>query len=320
MALPKQVQAQVDAADAMLAEANKAPEPSSLSLLPAENAEPQQQAQPQQVAEPQAAPAVPDPAPQADPFEARYKVLQGKYNAEVPALHKQVKDLEKQLTDAVQRMEQLSRQPEPQQQAPKHVVDPKDVDNFGEDLVDMVNRVASGAIRNAAQAFETKASALEEQIRKLSEQMTGVTQHTVVTAEEMFFDKLAKMVPDWEQINADERFLAWLAEADPVYGVPRQNALTHARETLNAERAAAVFRTFAGPTKAAPQPDPLDKQVSPKSTGASQPAPQEDRVISQADVNKFYDDVRRGLYRGREQEAMQIEAVINTALSEGRIR
>lgn len=318
MALPKQVQAQVEAADAMLAQANAAPEPSSLALLAAENPEQPKQAEPQPVVEQVAAPAQ-DPAPVVDPFEARYKVLQGKYNAEVPTLHKQVKDLEKQLSDAVQRMEQMSRQPEPQQ-APQQTVDPKDVDNFGEDLVEMVNRVASGAIRNAAQSFEAKAAALEAQVKKLADQIAGVTQHTAVTAEEMFFDKLAKLVPDWEQINTDERFLAWLAESDPVYGVPRQNALSHARETLNAERAAAVFRSFAGPAKQASKTDPVEQQVSPKSSGSVQPQPQEAVVISQADVNAFYNDVRRGAYRGREQEAARIEAVINAALAEGRIK
>lgn len=319
MALPKQVQAQLDNADAMLAEVNGQPASSELATLAATEQviEPVQQAEPPQAVEPEVH-VVAEPQPQPDPFEARYKVLQGKYNAEVPALHRKVHELESDLRTAIERLERASAERE-SATATQHVSDTKDVENFGADLVEMVNRVSSSAMSKALKQMETRAATIEAQMRKLIEQVSGVTQHTAQTAEEMFFDKLAKLVPDWERINADKAFLAWLAEVDPVYGVPRQKALEQAQKTLSADRAASVFLAFAGPRQAAPKPDPLEKQVSPKGAGSAPPPSGEKPVIKQAQITQFYDEVRRGQYRGREAEAARIEQLINTALAEGRV-
>jgi hypothetical protein len=43
------------------------------------------------------------------------------------------------------------------------------------------------------------------------------------------------------------------------------------------------------------------------------------QVITIQQVEAFYKDVQRGLYRGREAEMAQQEAVINAALAENRI-
>lgn len=43
-------------------------------------------------------------------------------------------------------------------------------------------------------------------------------------------------------------------------------------------------------------------------------------MFREADVTAFYNDVARGKYAGREREQERIEALINQALAEGRIR
>ena len=65
----------------------------------------------------------------------------------------------------------------------------------------------------------------------------------------------------------------------------------------------------------------MDKQVSPKAAASAAPTATDNKpVITQAQIKAFYDDVARGLYRGRQQEAQQIEAKINAAIAEGRVR
>ncbi len=44
-----------------------------------------------------------------------------------------------------------------------------------------------------------------------------------------------------------------------------------------------------------------------------------DRPISKAYIDKFYDDLARGRYRGRHSEARAIEAEIDKAVMEGRV-
>lgn len=313
MALPQQIRDAEAAADAILAQANTpqdAPQPEAST--PTESNV--------QADAPVSADAVtpePTPAPAPDPFETKYKVLQGKYNAEVPELHRKVHALEDNLRQAIAKLEEVGKQKEQPQQTQ---ADPKDVENFGSDLVDMVNRIAGAYLARAASQVEARLAEVDKRIAELAGSVSGATQHVAMTAEQMFFDRLGKLVPDWETINADQRFLAWLAEVDPVYGVPRQAALENARNKLDASRAAAVFNTFTGPRQQAPKADPLDKQVSPKGAAGAAPTPSQKKMVASTEITKFYDDVRRGVYRGREQQAAQLEAEFNLALQEGRVR
>jgi len=318
MGLPTQVQAALDAADATLAEANGQP-PTSTEQVESVQDGPDPftaSSTPEPTAEVAAKP--PEPTPADDVWRARYNSLQGLFNKEVPALQQQVKSLQSDLSAAVDRLNRASEQREQQPQTPE--VSAKDVDNFGADLVEMVSRVASQAIGKAAQAFDARARQFEGQIAQLQDALYGTTQQVAMTAEQSFFDRVSKLVPEWEKVNTDPAFLAWLAETDPVYGINRQAALKKAQDSLNADHAASVFMAYLGPRKPAPKgPDPLDKQVSPRGAATVAPVQAQAQTIRQADITKFYDDMRRGQYRGNEAEAARIEQIINAALSEGRV-
>jgi uncharacterized protein YukE len=318
MALPQQVQAALAAAEATLAEVNAAPAAPSAEL--SQMAQQPSAVEPVATAEPLvAAPAqTPAPPPQHDAWEARYKTLQGLFNKQVPELQGRVKELEGSLTTAIERLNRASAEKE--QALEPRQADSKDVDAFGADLVEMVQRVAQAYLGRAAQAFDAKAAELEQKVDALSQALTGTRQTVAASVEETFFDRLTKLVPDWTAVNADQGFLAWLSQEDPVYGVPRQNALNVAREQLNVERTAAVFRAYTGPAKAVPTVDPLDKQVSPRGAATAAPTPTELPVVTQAQITQFYQELRQGRYRGNEAEAARIEQVINTALADGRVR
>lgn len=323
MALPRQLQQQLDQANATLEAINNpqpAPEPS-----PEPTPEPQAQLAPEPPAEP--TPAAPEPQatpePQAqsqqqpDVWEHKYKTLQGLFNREVPTLQNQVKDLKAQLEQAVARLDQAAdAKTNAAQETP--VADPRDVENFGQDLVDMVSRVAQQTLGSAAQQ-------LEQRLARIESALQGTTQQVAVNAEQAFFDRLAKLVPEWETVNANQAFLTWLAEVDPILGQPRQAALDAAQQQLNADRAAAVFKAFVGVQPAAPtapkSTPALDKQVSPKGNAGSAPPQQTTpKVWTQQEVVNFYELKRRGEFRGREKEQAAIEAEINLAMAEGRIR
>ena len=322
MALPRAIQAQIEQANALLDAANKPPE------APAP-AEPAQVADP--APDPDPAPAAPAPQasqePQAQPqsqpdvWEHKYKTLQGLFNREVPTLQTKVKDLEGQLQEAVARLNKAADDKAKPAEPEKPVADPRDVENFGSDLVEMVQRTAERMFGRAATELQTKAVALEQRLAQLEQVLKGTSQTVAVTAEQAFFDRLTKLVPDWETINTNQAFLAWLAEVDPLLGQPRQAALDAAQQTLNSERAAAVFKTFAATLPAAPKSNPLDKQVSPKGAASAAPAaPAQPVIYTQQQVVDFYNAKRRGEYRGREKDAAAIEAELNLAISEGRVR
>jgi hypothetical protein len=311
--LPKQVQDQLAAAEATLAGINAPQEaPEQVAQVSTEvTPEPVKQAEPQ----PQVQAAKP-----VEDFEHKYRVLQGKYSHEVPRLHEQVKTLEANLSAAVERLNKAAAEKE-RAPEPNVAAEPKDVEEFGADLVNMVVRVSQATLARAAQAIDSKVAELDSKIAALSDQLKGTSQTVVASAEQTFFDRLTRVVPEWERINADQGFLNWLAEEDPVYGVPRQNALQLAQQQLNVERVAAVFNAYIGPRKEqAPKTDPLDKHVSPKSAASVAPAATGKPVITQAQVTQFYTELRQGKYRGNEAEAARLEQMINSALAEGRVR
>ncbi|HEY6509735.1 MAG TPA: hypothetical protein VIY56_17050, partial [Vicinamibacterales bacterium] len=77
-----------------------------------------------------------------------------------------------------------------------------------------------------------------------------------------------------------------------------------------------------GTVPATPKPAPRQEpQVSPRTSGngASQVQPAQPQVITIQAVEAFYRDVQHGLYRGRDAEMAQQEAIINAALAENRI-
>jgi hypothetical protein len=312
MALPKSIQAQVEAADAALAAMNQPAEVQEVPVAPLTPDQPQaKEAEPPQAASPA-------PQPQPDPWEHKYKTLQGRYNSDVPALQTQVKELKTQLETAISKLDEVAK-PAAKEQRP--VVDPQDVEAFGSDLVGMVQRVAERMFGGAAKDFKDQAARLEQRLAQVEEALKGTSQTVAVTAEQAFFDRLAKLVPNWEEINANQAFLDWLAEVDPVYGQPRQVALNAAQQSLNAERAANVFKAFSATLPQQPKTSPVDKQVSPKASATAAPSGTDNKpVYTQKQITDFYNDVARGAYRSRPQELMQIEAKINAAIAEGRIR
>lgn len=259
---------------------------------------------------PTPAPA-PAPAPQED-WQQKYRSLQGMFAQKTGELQGQVKLYESRLAAMQQQLDALThKDAEP---AKKAAIDPKDVENFGADLVDMVQRVAA--------QFSGKNADLEARIVALEKMVTGVSQKADSTLEQQFYGTLEAMVPNWQQINADQKWLDWLGEIDPVYGVPRQAALDVAFKALDAKRVAVIFKKFVAENPP-PKAESLANQVAPSTAAAPtkvRPAAPAKQTLSSKFVNDFYRDLTRGKYANNPEEAKRIEAEIDSAAREGRIR
>jgi hypothetical protein len=229
------------------------------------------------------------------------------FNAQVPALQAEVN-----------RLKQTAPKPasEPPAAPAKPTPDAKDIEAFGAEMVEM-------AVRYAQKAVEMSEARLDTRIRALEDKVNGVGQQAEVVREQQFFAVLAELVPDWEAINADDRWLMWLNEIDAFSGARRQDLLNHAQQTGEARRAAAIFKAFKDTLPKPRAPEPVTPQVQPASTGAATPvpvAPAAKPILSQKFVQKFFADRDvHQRYRGREAEAAQIEHEINLAAAEGRI-
>ena len=317
MALPKAVQQQVEEADRLVADMdlNKTGEPeTSLDTQPPNTAEePREnvilQEQTRQVD------SVPD-----DVWSQKYHTLKGMYDAEVPRLHSQVRELNTQVQTLIGEVERAKvQQPEPMKQV-ESLITEQDREAFGPDLIDLIERAAQSKIANT----QGRESDLVSRIKELENQLGNVSERQVVSDKDRFLNGLSQQVPEWEVLNTDQGFLNWLQEVDPVYGMPKQIALTNAYENLELNRVATIFKAYKSllPAKTEkPQLNPeLQRQVAPtRSRSASQPVDQtNDRYFNEREIAEFYDDWRRGLIDN--DEAVKMEKEIHTAIAAGRVR
>jgi hypothetical protein len=260
-------------------------------------------------------------------WEQRFKTVQGKYDAEVPRYAAELRDLKSRLAIALSEIDRLKvAKAEPPKAAPQKLVTEKDVEAFGSDLIDVIDRKA----REVAETMvSTRVGQLEAENAQLKEQLGGVTERQVSQDRRAYFSELGHLVPDYEALNVDPGFMGWLAEVDPLSGFAKQEYLTKAWNEYDAKRTAALFNAYKQLT--APPPPPtqpsqakqqLQRQVAPGTSKVSSSAPQSaaGKVWATSEIDGFYRDVRRGMYYGKDDERARIEAEIDQAVIDGRIR
>lgn len=245
----------------------------------------------------------PNSAPQQDDsWEHRFKVLQGKYNSEVPRFATENKELKAHLESLQVEVEKLKAEP------PKPLVSQQEVDEYGEGLIDVARRIAREEL-----------AAKEAEIETLKRQVANISDVTANTAKNDFFKSLAAISPDWKQINEDPKFLAWLDEVDDFTGESRQSLLSKAEQARDAARVAKFFTLFQKTSSswAANSANALEQQIVPPTNKAPDTPPSK-RVWTRGEISQFYDRMRRG--EVSDADAIAIEADITSASIEGRIR
>lgn len=250
-----------------------------------------------------------DPPPQdqhkEDPWEHKYKVMEGKYRAEVPRLAADNREMRQKLDALTAELESLkSKANEPAQS----LISAEDREKYGDDLLDVIKRAA-----------QEQVAAKDQEIAELKRRLDGVHQDTAKTAEVTFYDRLGELVPDWVTINAEEGFLKWLDEYDEFTGRTRQDLLSDAENARDAVRVARFFTKWkAEQTQSvATSQRALEAQVVPDSNKVVK-APQGKRFFTRAEIQQFYSAARRGEVSAKDMVAM--EAEIHAATVEGRIR
>lgn len=286
-------------------------------------------------------PSTPAPAPQQQPpvdneadaatWKNRYEAMLGRY-----------RDASAQLGHANTRMEALenmlasvqSAPAAPQAATPMKLLTKKDEEDMGPEMIDFVRRAAQEVA--GAQIAE-----LQNTVQSLQQQLRGTTAHVEGDARARMHALLDARMPNWNDVNHDADFHAWLALQDPFSGVTRKKLLTEAYASNNGSRVLSIFQGFVSETAAlAPVVPQVDPPPAPAPAAAQQPtrptltelaapgrartsaaptAPGEKQIIRTSDINAFYAAVRRGAYKGRETEMAAHEAELQAAMRDGRV-
>jgi hypothetical protein len=196
-----------------------------------------------------------------------------------------------------------------------------DVEAFGSDLIEVQRKVA----REVAAEFRGELDAMKAENDKLREQLTATGTQV---SEASFEQRLHRMVPDFEAINVDPKWIAWLNEVDPLLRGPRMTVAQGAFNRGDAEGIAHYVNLFkatlAPATPAEPTPskaEEIERQVQPnRSASSAAPVSQQGKVYTDMDIQKMFRRAIEMSAKGQNDEARKLEAEIDSAYKEGRVK
>ena len=247
------------------------------------------------------------------------------YNTDVPRLNSANRDLNSRVEQLESLLSTMNNQQEAPAEAPvEKLITEDDVKEYG-DSIDVMRKAAKEEVAGEL----ARVKQLEAEIEKLKgvvPQVQQVQQQQKTTAEQNFWNVLNKEVPDWNEVNSNPDFQSWLLEVDPLTGMTRQTYLEDAQKKLDPMRVATFFSTYKKATGTANDArethssnTELAKQVAPGRGRSAKPTASGGKTYTPADIKKFFEDVRFGRYKGREEERGKIERDIFAAQQEGRI-
>jgi len=304
---------------------------------------PPQEPQPEQLPQPATA------GTEAAKWEHAYKSAKGRFNADLARLQAMI---DEQAAE-IRRLNSLSPQnpavnpakPTQPTVTPAGPLDlaaagitQEDVETFGPELFNAIEKVAG------AKAEAMVASLRAELAPKVDQVATSVQADGEARMANMLNQQLAADTGgqlDFDQLNVDQNFCAWLDLPDPISGVKRSDLLVKAWNSLDGSRVLAISRAYLGDlARATPAPvvDPKtlpaggqNPAQAPKIPLASLAAPGRARtpapangpvndkpIYTRAEVKAFYTAKQRGFYSP--EDALKWEREIIAAGNEGRIQ
>lgn len=320
--LPKAIQAELDAADAIQAQL-------AAEQVAPEGNTPEPEVKPAETPSTEPADKVTDPQTQPsdghqdDAWKQKFDVLTGKYNAEVPRLYQQLKEQSTAL-ERLQAELALQKATPAEPEKPKDsLVTSNDEETFGSDLIDLQRRVTQDEIGKVTSRIAHIEQMLEN-ISQLPKQVEQVAQQQAQTLEDRYWGSVNQAIPDWNQIDSDPRWIEWL-NLTPPFAVKTYREL--AAEAIGAGQVQPVvelvkaWKDQAGiaqsQTTQANNKQELQRQVAPTKSNASN-VPQGKKMWTAADYEKAFDPRLSAEMSEADIDALQAEAEL--AYSEGRIQ
>ena len=257
----------------------------------------------------------------SESFKQKYATLRGKYDAEVPRLHQQVKELTDQM-NAIREEAQATKKAEAEKPKEKvsYVTD-ADREEYGDDLIDFQRRVAKEVSQDYEERFEQQSRVIQDLQSKISNTDNQV-------GEVGFTQKLNALVPGFDQLDNDERWVAWLNEIDPMTRGPRRDQAQAAFNSGDAEAVAHYVSLFRGSVEPvangkSDRQTELEKQVTPSrsaSTVASKSSNNSSKVYSEKELDRGWTKIRDLNSQGKYDDAEKLEAELTVAYMEGRVK
>ena len=137
-------------------------------------------------------------------YKQRWKSLDGQLRQRDNQLAQQAEQIAR-LTELVGNFADGQAQAPAEPQAPAGVL-ASDAEDFGDDMVVFVTRVAEAVVTRAMSGVQTQVATLEHNV-------AGVQQSTAAVVKKTFQEELTEMSPRWREFDTDQPFHDWLAQS-----------------------------------------------------------------------------------------------------------
>lgn len=248
--------------------------------------------------------------------EGRFNTAKPKYDSNI----KKLKDENIQLQQS--RVELLKKVNDLNQKLASVRKNPID-EAFNKETVDVLGENTSEAIKKMLKQQQETIDNLTKQVEdnKVSKEAEAVD-NARKSEYNGFLSELTELVPDQAQMNADEGFIEWLHKPN-ARGKIRFDLLRAAEQVRDAERVAEFFIAYKNEKKAGKPKDTIAARTGPssqRSAGDIGEGKGSERIFTTAEVDSFYSDIQKGVYKGRYDERVKMEKAIEQAYLDGRIR
>lgn len=321
-AVPKAVAEAARRADEQIAAlaAGNLPAPNDATPAPDVAPAPPPAAQPPAPPAPPAANAGDDDS-SSETWKHRYLSLQGMFNQKLPAAQREAREAALRAEAAENAVAALNAQLAQAKTQAAPLITAEDTEVYGEELLDVMARKARAELMPAIEAMQVQVANYEQRNAQLESLLSSQVQQVHKAQAHSFYDQLDAGNAQWETINRDPQFLAWLNEFDISSGKVRSEVLRRYFEAKDAGGVLFFFNTWAQqnqPRKTNTVPAELIEPPR-RTAGTSAPADRSKRNWARTEIQQFYRDRIAGKYRGRDAESAQIERDIFAAQADGRI-
>lgn len=249
--------------------------------------------------------------PQESAWEHKYRVLEGKYRAEVPRLHAENKELTQSLNalrsefqslrDELNQAKQVSQKKEPVS------------DDF---LATYFSEEDSGKLAKYIQ--DQINAGVEARLADVRNEVGTVKEVAARTAQEAFWQAVLTTFPDYNELRENPALSDWLGVRHDFSDVTRYDLLLDSANRLNAKRFIEILGAFKQSQQPKPKAD-LTTKVAPQQSVSSSVQKQEPKRYTEQEYSSAMDRVRKLQLNRRYEEAAAIKKELDKAFSDGRV-
>jgi len=260
-------------------------------------------------------------------YQRRYETLLGKYNAEVPRLHDELKELKENIFGKIDEIaKEKNEQPEPDKSAEEQSKRLEKLkEEYDADFIDTLLDVIRDEI---APTVESSVKTVEERVDSVEEAQISAAQDEFVSYLDKHIDSGSSNI-GWKEAWAgeDPKFIEFLEKPEPSGLYTYGQLVKMYNESWNAEGLSKIFNIYYESSKPQKKEKETKKQKSPeeeamiaptRDTQHTTPDTSEGRIWTQQDIEEFKRKDRQGKYSPEESKELWDDLL--AALTQNRIR